>query len=257
MARNLQSVPLLEADPELGADLSAARFERARGAITVSVMRLLPGPWLPPGAAAAGRHRLGVLVLEGTLLREVVIAGRAGAEVLGQGDLIRPYGHLGMGAPVPSQVGWRVLTVTSLATIDRQVLIASAPFPEVLAALASRAVIRAQTLGIVLAIGHIHGIKLRLLVLLWHLADRHGRVREDAVELPLPLTHRALSRIVGASRPTVSTAMRELEEESQIAKLAGGGFALLGEPPETDRAHAVAHLPARTTCAASRPSRTA
>ena len=235
MAHDPRPVRLLEADPDLGADLPAGRFECARAALTVPVTRLHPGLWLPPVASAVRHGRLGVLVLEGALIREIAIADRTGAELVGQGDLLSPYHHLGLEAPIPSDVGWRTLTPTTLATIDRRFVLASGPFPEILLALAWRAVIRAQTLGVVLAIAQLHGIKQRLLVLLWHLGDRYGRVGEEGVALPLPLTHLMLSRIVGASRPTVSTAIKELEDDARIARLPGGGFKLIGEPPVAER----------------------
>ena len=233
MARKLQSVRLLEADSELGADLSAGSFERARAAIEAPVIRLVPGPWLPPVARTAAEEGLGMLVLEGALACEVVISDRAAAELVGAGDLLRPSPHyLGLEAPVPSRVQWHVLTPATLAVIDRSVMFAVTRFPEVAVALAVRGVVRAQALAVTLAISHMPGVKLRLLALLWHLADRFGRVGDEAVALPLPLTHRLLSRMVGASRPSVSTAMRELEEESRVARRAGGGYDLLGEPPE-------------------------
>lgn len=137
MARDVDSVRLLEADPELGADMSAARFERARTSIVVSVLRLSPGPWLPSVVAAEPGH-LGMLVLQGALTRDVELAGRAGTEVLGPGDLVRPWHHVGLEAPVPSRVRWRVLTPALLATIDRQIVTVGAAFPEVLAVLVAR-----------------------------------------------------------------------------------------------------------------------
>ena len=235
MARELRRLHLLEADPDLGADLSSENFERARAAISAAVMDLSPGSWLPHDGRSAANDDLGMLVLGGALTRDVVIADRACAELIGQGDLIRPSHHLGLGAPVPSHVQWQVRTPTTVARIDRRVLVATARFPEVIAALSLRGVARAQTLAVALAISHMPGIKLRLLALLWHVADRFGRVGEVAVTIELPLTHRLLSRMVGASRPTVSSAMRELEVEARIAKRAGGGLELLGEPPELDR----------------------
>lgn len=234
MARNLQSVRLLEADPDLGTHLSAERFERARTAISAPVMQLLPGLWLPPATASLTRGQLGMLILEGTLTRDVAIADTACAELVGQGDFVHPSRHLGRGAPIPSRVEWHVLTPSTLAIVDSDVLAAGARFPEVFCALAQRGVLRAQTLAVALAISHMRGIEMRLLALLWHLADRFGRVTAECVELPLPLTHRMLSRMLGAGRPTVSSAMKALENEARIAKRAGGGFRLLGDPPEID-----------------------
>ena len=51
---------------------------------------------------------------------------------------------------------------------------------------------------------------MRLLLLLWHLAARWGKVEPGGVRLPLPLTHLLLGRLVGAERPSVSHALKRL-----------------------------------------------
>ena len=52
------------------------------------------------------------------------------------------------------------------------------------------------------------------------------------MSVPVPLTHQTIGRLVGATRPSVSTALKELENEGLIGKRQGGGFILFGEPPE-------------------------
>jgi CRP-like cAMP-binding protein len=51
----------------------------------------------------------------------------------------------------------------------------------------------------------------RILVTLWLLAERCGRVTPDGLPLPLTFTHEALSRMTGARRPTVSLALAHLQ----------------------------------------------
>ena len=59
-------------------------------------------------------------------------------------------------------------------------------------------------------------VERRLKALFWHLAERWGRVSGDGVIVPLALTHRILGQLVGARRPTVSTALSELAERAGV-----------------------------------------
>jgi CRP/FNR family cyclic AMP-dependent transcriptional regulator len=74
---------------------------------------------------------------------------------------------------------------------------------------------------------HTH-VDRRLLTLFWHLAERWGRVGTDGVVVPLALTHRMLGLLVGARRPTVSSALRERDE---LVRGLDGSWLLRGEPP--------------------------
>jgi CRP/FNR family transcriptional regulator, cyclic AMP receptor protein len=231
--KNEKRARLLDLDPELGEGLDAEAFERARVEIVVPTLSLDPGLWEPSEALPdANKGQLGVLVLDGLLTRDVVIAETSCAELVGPGDVLRPWDHLGIGAPVPSRVEWHVLADSNLAVIVGEAVGCMSAYPEVVSVLVTRAVRRTQTLAVVLAISSIIGLKVRLLALFWHLADRFGTVSREGVQLPLPLTHQVISRLVGARRPSVSTAMKDLENEGRIGKRPGGGFLLFGEPPE-------------------------
>lgn len=59
--------------------------------------------------------------------------------------------------------------------------------------------------------------------MLWHLADRWGRVTPDGVIVPLKLTHEALGRLVGAQRPTVTLALGELVASGRVTRALTGG----------------------------------
>jgi CRP-like cAMP-binding protein len=54
----------------------------------------------------------------------------------------------------------------------------------------------------------------------------------DGVVVPLALTHRILGQLVGARRPTVSTALGELAERDELARRPDGSWLLRGDPPE-------------------------
>ncbi|MFN2617581.1 MAG: Crp/Fnr family transcriptional regulator [Thermoleophilaceae bacterium] len=231
-------IRLLEADPDLGDGLEGARLEAARTRLVVQTLRADPGELDPGDRFGDGGDQLGVLIAGGLVTRDVVIAATTCAELVGAGDVVLPWTKLGEGAPIPSLVEWHVLEPTTFAVLDGRFVAGGAAYPEIMAALVKRAVTRAQTLAVSLAISCITGLKLRLLASLWHLADRYGRVGPDGVAVPVPLTHQTIGRLVGATRPSVSTALKELENEGRIGKRQGGGFILFGGPPELELAMA-------------------
>ena len=52
----------------------------------------------------------------------------------------------------------------------------------------------------------------------------------DGVAIPLTLSHRMLGQLVGARRPTVSTAIGELAERGELVRRADGTWLLKGDP---------------------------
>src|SRR4051794_19572523 len=79
--------PILEADPELGDRLSPDDFDAARRALVARVVTLDVGTWKPERSWSREEHpTLGLLVLDGLMTREVVVAGRPSSELLGAGD---------------------------------------------------------------------------------------------------------------------------------------------------------------------------
>src|SRR5262249_31512820 len=80
----------------------------------------------------------------------------------------------------------------------------------------------------------IHSLKrvdTRLLAFFWHLADRFGKVTADGVLIPLPLTHRQLALLVGAQRPSVTSALGALAER-ELLRRDEPGSGLLSLPPD-------------------------
>ena len=56
----------------------------------------------------------------------------------------------------------------------------------------------------------------------------------DGVIVPLALTHRILGQLVGARRPTVSTALSELAEREELTRRPDGSWLLRGDPPDAE-----------------------
>lgn len=225
---------LLEHDPDLGRGLSPSELARARGELVAPAALIARGEWDPRAELAEDDRGFGVLMINGLMLRDVAVADTTCSELVGAGDILRPWENFGEHAPMPHEVAWCALEPTKLALLDRRTGEAICRYPPVMSALVARAVARAHALSLSLAITCITGVKIRLLVLLWHLADRWGRVTPDGVFVPLRLTHEALGKLVGARRPSVSTALGELQEGG-LVEASGDGWTLHGDPPEEVR----------------------
>lgn len=232
MSRTSETVRLLEADPELGALLADARRAEAERDLVVRTHRLSVGPWDVTRLSGASADHVGLLVLDGVLSRELVVADHVSAELLGPGDLVRPWqGSAGAGL-LPVQAVWSVLSTVTLAVLDRRFAAEAARYPEITAALFDRLGERSLRLATTQAISQLTRVDRRLKALFWHLAERWGRVSGDGVVVPLALTHRILGQLVGARRPTVSTALSELAEREELIRRADGSWLLRGDPPD-------------------------
>lgn len=196
-------------------------------AVTIQVA---PGEWSELVWPASVRDGLGLLILDGLLLRHVGMDGRFGAELLARGDLLRPWQREDAGASVPRRLGWRVLRRCRIAVLDVDFAKRIAGYPEIHGQLIGRALRRSRYLAVNMAIVHQPKVETRLHMLLWHLADRWGTVRTDGVLVPVKLTHSILGELVAAQRPTVSAALSALQDNGQINR-SPDGWLLHGSPP--------------------------
>lgn len=226
------TVRVLESDPDLAAELDPRTAEVARRHAVANVLELRPGRWDAPGDAAAHRGHLGLLVLEGTLSREMRLGTAISSELIGPGDVLRPWDGIADPAPVAAIVHWEALTPVRLAVLDREFTATIGRVPELITAIVARSVRRARSVGLHLAIRCVKRVELRLLLLFWHLADRFGRVTPDGVVIPLELTHARLGRLVGAQRPSVTTALGHLADKGLVRRHHGGTWLLCGELPD-------------------------
>ena len=205
-------VHLLEADSALAENLPPDARELATAHLRARVRAFRRGgldAGEPPADTA--RH-FGFLVLDGLLVREVRVGERSLAEILGPGDVLRPW-EQGAGEVHGIEVRWRALTTVRMAELDAQLAQAARHWPEVTAELSARGIRRANDLAAQAAISHMRRVEDRLVYLLTHLASRWGRVTPDGIVLSLPLTHATLAQLVGARRPSVTAAFGELARE--------------------------------------------
>jgi CRP/FNR family cyclic AMP-dependent transcriptional regulator len=231
--RRHDRVAVLALDRELGERLTGARRARAEPLSTARVLRREAGVWDPKHDAAHGRDGLGLLVVEGMLVRRVGMGGRYGAELLSEGDLLQPAEHDGESATLPFEATWRVLSPLRLAVLDLAWMARMASFPEVFAEITRRVMRRSRRLASLQAIAQHHRLEDRLWLFFWELADRYGRVGPDGVRLELQLTHEMISHLVGARRPSVSAAIGRLEKAGYVRR-DGRTWLLLGASPDLD-----------------------
>ena len=197
------------------------------GALAARQIELAPGAWEDrPAAPDTG---IGLLVLQGVLVHRVGINDRYGAELLGEGDLLRrPQDEL-PSSLTPSD-RWLVLEPARIAVLDERFMHQLGSHPELGSRLFARAVLRARQLAVNMAIVHQARVDTRLHLLLWHIAGRWGRVRSDGVVVPLRLTHNVLAELVAARRPTVTSALSELSRRGLVHSVTEG-WLLRGDPP--------------------------
>jgi CRP-like cAMP-binding protein len=234
--RPAPTVALLDLDPDLGATLSPDRFSHARAELMVRVLRLPRGEWAGDELSSISHQNVGLLMIEGVIAREVVLEDTVSTELLGAGDLLRPWAERDEVQLLGMQVRWQVLADARLAVLGRPFAVAVARFPEVNAVLMDRLCTRAHRLATTQAISHLNSVERRVCALLWHLAERWGRVTGDGIVVPLTLSHRLLGELVGARRPTVSTALAALERQGKVRRRVDATWLLTGEPPGTPAA---------------------
>jgi CRP/FNR family transcriptional regulator, cyclic AMP receptor protein len=217
-------------DPDLAGALEGRRLRTAQRDLIAATMIAYEGPWEPERDAESVRGGFGLLLLEGLVVRRVGRTGRFGAELLGPGDLMRPWQHDGEDATLPFDTSFRVIEQTRLALLDLRFAARAAPYPEVTGALVGRAMQRSRILVVNMAIAHHPRVDRRLLMLMWHLADRWGRVTPDGIRIPLRLTHQLLADLVASRRPSVTTGLQQLTREGHLSR-SGDAWMLHGEPP--------------------------
>jgi CRP-like cAMP-binding protein len=230
---------VLDVDPDLAGDLEGDALRVARTRAVASIVVLEPGP-------CDLRHQRpddsldALLLIDGMLTSEVRVRGRTFTELLGPGDILRPWGHEEVEL-VPRAVEWHALTRATLALVDGPFHERVRPWPQIAGALVERGVRRAHRLALQRALSCQKRLEDRILMLFWHLAERWGRVGPDSTMLlRLPLTHRLIGEIVGAERPSVSATLGRLAAAGKLDRI-GSDWVLhgsvedhLGEADEHD-----------------------
>lgn len=222
---------MADALPEIVEHLDPEQRRLAQRQLVAELIIVRRGHWSPPRVIDEDPGHLGLLVLDGLLTRDVILEKPLATELIGRGDLVRPVDQAGDDAPIPFGIAWHVLTPARFAVLDPGFTHELARWPSATVTILRGAVGRAHSLAVTLAVSHLRRVDTRLLVIMWYLADRWGKVRPEGVYLPLKLTHETLARLVGAQRPSVSTALRQLADEDRVLRTADRAWLLRGKPP--------------------------
>jgi CRP/FNR family cyclic AMP-dependent transcriptional regulator len=229
--------PLLAVDPDLGRLLSAGRRELALPRLYVEMATVPPGEWDAPRDVSEGD--IGLLVVDGAVSCELRVDDTVSAELLGPKDVLRP-GALEENRLFAQEITWTVLEPLRVARLDARFAEQLRNWPEINAVLIDRLNARAQRLATAQAIAQLNGVDRRVIALMWQLAERWGHMTPEGVHVPLVLSHRMLSRLIGARRPSVSTAVGELARRGELIRRPDKTWVLTGDAddfpgPSSDR----------------------
>ena len=223
---------LLEHDADLARAIPTKDLPLARRNLVVPVRQLSPGA-IDPADLQLPESTFGLLVLEGELTSDVALDGRSLTEVLVPGDVGTPWAPQVESMPVRRSLV--ATTPVKLAVLESRFLLASARWPSLMVAIQRRMAEQKHRLAVHGAICQFPRVEDRLLAMLRHLAERTGRVTAEGTLVPVPLTHEGLGKLVGARRPTISLAVKELTQSGLLGRREDGTWLLLdGAQPGSD-----------------------
>ena len=216
-------VCLVDVDPELTAGVPPEELGLLRRVLTRPRYDIPKGRWSPELLRGHDNGVFAILVIEGALVREVDLTDRHCAQMLGPGDVLQPSSD---GGPLGSAVSWTAAHPTSVVALDDRFTRAAQRWPSLALNLHRRLLDQTDRTALHAATAQLPRVDRRILALFWQLADRWGRVTPFGIEIPLQLTHETIGRLVGAQRPTVTLALRDLTAERGLTRTSTGRWIL-------------------------------
>jgi hypothetical protein len=228
----MEMVRVLDADPGLAGALPPAELGRARAVAVARVLHLKRGIYLRLLGDGTAKGHLGLLVLDGLIARHLSFGEIAAPELLGPGDLLRPWTRASASGEV-TQVRWQLLNDVRVASLGQEFAARIAPWPELTAALLDRIAQRADSQVLLAALRQARRVDSRVLLALWYLSGRWGEPEGSGRRLSIQrLTGETLARMVGGRRQSVSTALGHLADRGAIRRNYDGTLTILEPPPE-------------------------
>jgi CRP/FNR family cyclic AMP-dependent transcriptional regulator len=209
---------LFDVDEDLAAGLDLRMRLVARPMATARVHEIAAGEFDLLALLAQLRGGLGLLVVDGVVALDVQVGDRLATELVGAGDLLAPWTNEADVVLLTSETFSRALVGSRVAVLDEDFAERIRPWPQIVYALLRRAVRRTMELNVQRAATCHPRADARIALLLWHLAERWGRVEPDGIRVPLPLTHRLIGQLVGAERPSVSHALARLADAGLVIR---------------------------------------
>jgi hypothetical protein len=196
--------------------------------LAARTMHLAAGPFEPRELVPDPDGWLGLLITGGQLLVEIEAGRGPTGWLVGPEDLLRPWEMDELALTVDAN--WTALSESQIVLLDGDFARRTLGIADVSRALLTKS---AQSTHWLLAKSLITAtpvIEERLLLLFALIGERWGRATPEGVMINLPLTHRVLASLVGARRPSVSTALGALDEEGLVSRVPRDGW-LARRPP--------------------------
>jgi hypothetical protein len=216
-------VALLDADRELAQAVPEHERDAAAVAVRLPVRAVEPGP-VELEALDLPACTVALLIVEGEVTNDIAVDGHALTEMLTTGDVIAPWepdlGDLDVRRRIVAK------TAVQFAVLHSSFTQAVARWPNVLVTLHRRIAAQDHRVAAQGAICQMPRVEDRIVAMLRHMATRNGERVEGGRALPVPLTHEALGRLVGARRPTVTLALKQLENDGRLQRRPDGTWLL-------------------------------
>jgi len=221
---------ILAEDPELAQGLPPDQRRAATALFRAQVVSVNRPRWQPPNYEPTITY--GLLVLDGLMGRRVRVGKAVATELLGPGDILRPWDEPTLWGMIPPELDWRVFRPARLAVLDERITALIGRRHELVISFSGRLLRRARSIAYLTAVSHLNRVEDRLIATLWHIASSWGRVGPEGVSVPFHLTHEVMGEILGAQRPSVTIALRGLQRRHQVKRTRGGGYLLIGDPAD-------------------------
>lgn len=222
---------MLEIEPALCEGLDPRSLSSAARSAAVPTWSLSRGRWRGEPWMLDRRGSLGLMVIDGLIARQMLLGEMEAVELVGPGDVLRPWAEVDREMGRQIQESWTVTRKARLALLDRSFAVSVSAWPEIAANVGDRIAMRLGWMGLFSAIQGIRRVDERLLAILWSYAERWGRVTPGGVLLELELTHRLLAGVIGARRPSVTTALKALERDGALTRRRDRSWLLHGQRP--------------------------
>jgi CRP/FNR family cyclic AMP-dependent transcriptional regulator len=214
---------LLLEDPDLADVIPPGERDRATRALRVSVLRLRAG-LVDITALDLPTSTFALLITAGAITADVLVGDRVMNQLFIDGDVLLT------GSPSPTTPSSSrelvVIDDAHAAVLDRRFMLGAAHWPTLMGAVMSRLADQQHRLAVHGAICQLPHSEQRTMAILCHLASRTGTVTPDGVLLRRPLSHQQIADLIGARRPTVSLALRSLQNHGLVRRRDDGSWLL-------------------------------
>jgi CRP/FNR family cyclic AMP-dependent transcriptional regulator len=188
--------------------------------LAARLVHVAPGVFDPCALIGDSTGWIGLLVVNGLALAQVD-AGRAPVGwLVGTDDLVRPWELHEVS--LLSNVSWNVLVPMRVALLDADFARRVAGMGSIADALLAKSTQTSHWLFAKSLVTGTSVIEERLLLLFALLGERWGKATSGGVMVAMPLTHQVLATLIGARRPSVSTALSGLVHAGLLERTAEG-----------------------------------